>query len=153
MWPSTTKYFSPFFSYTVSPPCQVYWPDVVFAGRAGRLPRGRESGYADVGVRSKPRYSAASSGLANMMVRSSLCQLLRCFQAELGQDCGEPVLGGVQAVLEPGRLRVRLRPERLQLARGGDGPGHPDREPLAQVPLVLAGELTVGGEQLEHRDG
>src|SRR5512142_3023253 len=22
MWPSTTKYFSPFFSYTVSPPCQ-----------------------------------------------------------------------------------------------------------------------------------
>ena len=27
--------------------------------------------YADVGVRSKPRYSAASSGLANMIVRSS----------------------------------------------------------------------------------
>src|SRR5437660_9955938 len=33
MWPSTTKYFSPFFSYTVSPPCQVY---------LGRLPRSGE---------------------------------------------------------------------------------------------------------------
>src|SRR5690348_6757322 len=34
MWPSTTKYFSPFFSYTVSPPCQVSSRPVARSGAA-----------------------------------------------------------------------------------------------------------------------
>ena len=59
MWPSTTKYFSPLFSYNVPP--DGYLADPVLTYPI----------YADAGVKSKPRYSAASSGLANMIVRSS----------------------------------------------------------------------------------
>ena len=35
---------------------------------------------------------------------------------------------------------------------GGDGPRHPGGQPLLQQPLVVVGELSVGGQQLEHRD-
>ena len=65
----------------------------------------------------------------------------------------EPVLGRVQAVLEARRLRVGLRPDRLQRAGRGDAPRHPGRQPPLHDRLVVVGELAVVGQQLEHRHG
>src|SRR5215470_19563272 len=55
MWPSTTKYFSPFFSYTVSPPCQVYGqmsslPTYPGLRRAARVPLRRDRGEVEAEV-------------------------------------------------------------------------------------------------------
>ena len=52
-----------------------------------------------------------------MLAALTMPTLLRYFEIKLGQDSGEAALGRVQAVLEPRRLGIRPRPERLHRAR------------------------------------
>ena len=61
------------------------------------------------------------------------------------------LLATVEAVLEPVRLGVGLRPQRLQPPRRLDAARHPVHQPLLQLRLVVLGELAVVGQQNEHR--